>query len=66
MDTGYLSILLTNNFRCVFRYYYGVNANTELILIILIDFMVSEKFFFKSFSPYKSVKANDPWDIYPV
>ena len=25
-----LSILRTNDFRCVFRYYYGVNANTAL------------------------------------
>ena len=28
MYAGYLSILGTINFRCVFRYYYGVNANT--------------------------------------
>ena len=29
MDTSYLSILRTTDFRCVFRYYYDVNANTE-------------------------------------
>ena len=28
MYTGNLSILRTNNFRCVFRYYYSVNSNT--------------------------------------
>ena len=26
---AYLSILRTNDFRCVFRYYYDVNANTD-------------------------------------
>ena len=30
MDASYFSFLRTNDFRCVFRYYYGVNANTEL------------------------------------
>ena len=30
MYPGYLSILRTNDFRCVFRYYYGVNVNTDL------------------------------------
>ena len=29
MDVSYLSFLLTNDFRCVFRYYYGVNTNTD-------------------------------------
>ena len=29
MDASYLSFLSTNNFRCVFRYYFGVNANTD-------------------------------------
>ena len=29
MDASYLSFLRTNDFHCVFRYYYGVNANTE-------------------------------------
>ena len=29
MYAGYLSILRTNDFRCVFRYYYGVNTNTD-------------------------------------
>ena len=28
MDAGYLPILRTNDFRCVFRYFYGVNAST--------------------------------------
>ena len=28
MDASYLSFLGTNDFRCVFRYYYDVNANT--------------------------------------
>ena len=28
MYAGYLSILRSNDFRCIFRYYYGVNANT--------------------------------------
>ena len=31
MYAGYLSILRTNDFRCVFRYYYGVNANTAIV-----------------------------------
>ena len=30
MDASYLSFLRTNDFRCVFRYYYGVNANTAV------------------------------------
>ena len=29
MDASYLSFLCTNDFRCVIRYYYGVNANTD-------------------------------------
>ena len=29
MDASYLSFLCTNDFRCVFRFYYGVNANTD-------------------------------------
>ena len=29
MYTGYLSILCTNYFRCVLRYYYGLNGNTD-------------------------------------
>ena len=29
MDASYLSFLCTNDFRCVLRYYYGVNVNTE-------------------------------------
>ena len=29
MDASYLSFLHTNNFPCVFRYYYGVNTNTS-------------------------------------
>ena len=37
MYAGYLSILRTNDFRCVFRYYYGVNANTGKEIIFLID-----------------------------
>ena len=28
MDASYLTFLRTNDFRCVFRYYYNVNANT--------------------------------------
>ena len=28
MYAGYLTSLRTKDFRCVFRYYYGVNANT--------------------------------------
>ena len=28
MDVSYLSFLRTNDFRCVFRYNYGVNVNT--------------------------------------
>ena len=32
MDASYLSFLLTNDFRCVFRYYYGVNANTGFMI----------------------------------
>ena len=32
MDAGYLSNLRTNDFRCVFRYYYGVNANTDGVI----------------------------------
>ena len=28
MDASYLSFLRTNDFHCVFRCYYGVNANT--------------------------------------
>ena len=39
MDASYLSFLRTNDFRCIFRYYYGVNANTALpaheILVLL-------------------------------
>ena len=31
MDASYLSFLRTNDFRCVFRYYYGVNANTVIL-----------------------------------
>ena len=27
-DASYMSFLRTNNFHCVFRYYYDVNANT--------------------------------------
>ena len=30
MYAGYLSILRSNDFCCVFRYYYGVNANTAV------------------------------------
>ena len=30
MDASYLSILRSNDFRCVFRYYYDVNANTDM------------------------------------
>ena len=33
MDASYLFFLRTNDFRCVFRYYYGVNANTALVAI---------------------------------
>ena len=40
MDASYLSILRTNYFRCVFRYYYVVNANTVLFL-----FQKTNKFF---------------------
>ena len=29
MDASYLSILSTNHFRCIFRYYYDVNVNTD-------------------------------------
>ena len=29
MYAGHLSILCTNDFCCVFRYYYGINANTD-------------------------------------
>ena len=28
MDASYLSVLRTKPFRCIFRYYYGINANT--------------------------------------
>ena len=31
MDTSYLSIFRTNCFRCVFRYFYDVNANTAYL-----------------------------------
>ena len=31
IDAAYLSILQTNDFRCVFRYYYGENANTVCV-----------------------------------
>ena len=32
---GYLSILRTSDFRCVFRYYYGVNVNTAFAVYLL-------------------------------
>ena len=35
--TGYLSILRTYDFRCVFRYYYGVKANTDMISPIFFE-----------------------------
>ena len=35
MYAGYLSILRTNDFRCVFRYYYGVNVNTDIYIRII-------------------------------
>ena len=37
MDASYLSFLRTNDFRCVFRYYYGVNANAELDITYIQD-----------------------------
>ena len=43
MDASYMSILHTNNFHCVFRYYYDVNANTECPLCKLaIYFLLTE------------------------
>ena len=37
MDASYLSFLRTNDFRCIFRYYYGVNANTDVPYIAQND-----------------------------
>ena len=33
MDASHLSFLPTKNFRWVFRYYYGVNANTVVSMV---------------------------------
>ena len=47
MDASYLSFLRTKDFRCVFRYYYGVNANTVIVVLtghtlLLFAFRVRE------------------------
>ena len=36
MDASYFSFLRTNDFRCVFRYYYGVNSNTAFVFVLFV------------------------------
>ena len=37
MDASYLSFLRTNDFCCVFRYYYDVNTNTVIQILNKAD-----------------------------
>ena len=49
MDASFLSFLHTNDFRCVIRYYYGVNANTVIIIIIHNESVIQGSSLFREF-----------------
>ena len=45
LDASYLSFLRTNDFRCVFRYYYGVIANTAPLIKMVTNFSLNAVLF---------------------
>ena len=70
MDAGYLSILRTKDFHCVFRYY-GINGNTRiyapnsiLILETRSEVKVSEPKMGWDTPPSQDAFTHQIWDSY--